>query len=94
MLRHIRKLTLGVFSAPSFIKPRQNADGSVDEVEVKSNIPLPSTSTTDVELLEKSGLPLKKTKTRILKSKRPVEIADDFERNSFEQDNNNTQTKE
>lgn len=79
MLRHVKKLHLGVFSAPLFVEPKTNADGSVDEVEVKSNEPLPDRSTTDVELLEKAKIPLKRTKTKILKSKRPEQMVADFE---------------
>lgn len=79
MLRHVTRLHLGVFSAPSFVESRVNADGSVDEVQVKSNTPLPDKSTTDVELLEKAKIPLKRTKTKILKSKRTEEIVADLE---------------
>lgn len=79
MLRHIKKLCLGVFSAPAFVESKVNADGSVDEVEVKSNKSLPDKSTTDIELLEKAKIPLKRTKTKILKSKRTEEMVADLE---------------
>lgn len=79
MLRHVKKQYLGVFSAPLFVEPKMNSDGSVDEVEVKSNNPLPDKSTTDVELLEKAKIPLKRTKTKILKSKRTEEFVADLE---------------
>ena len=80
MLRHVNRLRLGVFSAPSFVETKVNADGSVDEVEVKSNKPLPDKSTTDVELLEKAKIPLKRTKTKILQSKRTEEMVADLEK--------------
>ena len=91
MLRHVTKLRLGVFSAPSFVESKINADGSVDEVEVKSNKSLPEKTTTDVELLEKAKIPLKRTKTKILKSKRPEEMVADLEMAII---NNETQTND
>lgn len=91
MLRHVQKLRLGVFSAPSFVETKVNADGSVDEVEVKSNKSLPDKSTTDVELLEKAKIPLKRTKTKILNSKRAEEIVADLEQAIT---NNETQNKQ
>lgn len=91
MLRHVRKLRLGVFSAPSFVEPKINADGSIDEVEVKSNKPLPDKSTTDVELLEKAKIPLKRTKTKILNSKRTEEMVAELEQAIT---NNETQTND
>lgn len=91
MLRHVAKLHLGVFSAPAFVESSVNADGSVDEVEVKSNKPLPDKSTTDVELLEKAKIPLKRTKTRILKSKRTEEMVADLEQAIID---NKTQTND
>lgn len=91
MLRHVKKLHLGVFSAPSFVAPKFNADGSVDEVDVKSNEPLPDKSTTDVELLDKAKIPLKRTCTKILKSKRTEEIVADLEQAITD---NETQTNE
>lgn len=85
MLRHIKPLRLGVFNAPTFIENEVNEVGEVKEKAVKSNKKLPKASTTDVELLEKSGIPVKRTKTKILSSKRAVQVSNELEMSAKEE---------
>lgn len=89
MLRHIRPLRLGVFNAPVFTEIEVNDVGEVKEKTVKSNRKLPKASTTDVELLEKSGIPVKRTKTKILSSKRAVQVSNELEMSAKEETQTN-----
>ena len=55
-------------TAPSFKEIVVEGDNKVTEKMVKSNIPMPSVETTDLENILKAGIPLQRTNTKVIES--------------------------